>query len=527
MSLAAPPEPEAPATDADCAAFDLVGDWAAPPDAVALEPYFYDPVAFARECIRWPDNHELTEHQAEGLKAIIDFFRVCIRSMHGAGKTTFCAIFILWFALTRDAMCATGEYGITDWKIVTTAGAWRQLERYLWPEVHKWATRLDWEKIGRKPFTKTELQRLTLRLTHGEASSAASDNPALIEGAHADAIAYLFDESKAIAEATFDAAEGAFSGEGSNTLEAFALAVSTPGEPLGRFYDIQIQKKGLDVWKALHWTLEKVMKSGRITQEFVDRHKLMWGEKSALFANRVLGEFHSADEDSVIPLAWVQAAIDRWKDRVVPDSTTDPFGYIEALGAMDLVSVDVARFGSDESVLGLKFGHRIEELRPFFHNDTMETAGLTVGVLNAHPGSYATIDTDGLGAGVTDRVREQGYDVEAFHAGESTDEIDRSGELGFVNVRSAAWWKLRENLDPATDPEIELPPDDKMLGDLCAPKWKVLSNGRIAVESKDDIKKRLGRSTDHGDTVVMAFWERAPRRRARMTWGPETDEEAA
>jgi hypothetical protein len=53
---------------------------------------------------------------------------------------------------------------------------------------------------------------------------------------------------------------------------------------------------------------------------------------------------------------------------------------------------------------------------------------------------------------------------------------------------------------------VALPPDDKLTGDLAAPRYKQASGGRLQVESKDDIKKRLGRSTDHGDAVVMAFW---------------------
>ena len=120
---------------------DVVADWAAPPEAEALKPYFYDPVGFARDCIRWPEGQGLNPHQEEGLNAIIEHRRLSIRSMHGAGKTTFCAAFILWFALTRDAMCRSGAYGLADWKIVITAGAWRQLEKFLMPEVHKWAQR--------------------------------------------------------------------------------------------------------------------------------------------------------------------------------------------------------------------------------------------------------------------------------------------------------------------------------------------------------------------------------------------------
>ena len=54
------------------------------------------------------------------------------------------------------------------------------------------------------------------------------------------------------------------------------------------------------------------------------------------------------------------------------------------------------------------------------------------------------------------------------------------------------------------DLEGQQHPDDDLLGDLCAPKWRLMSGGKILIESKDDIRKRIGRSTDVGDAVVYA-----------------------
>jgi len=137
------------------------------------------------------------------------------------------------------------------------------------------------------------------------------------------------------------------------------------------------------------------------------------------------------------------------------------------------------------------------------------TVGRTRGILDRY-GKSATIDVIGIGAGVVDRLREMGYNIKAFNSSEHTDRLDVSGELGFTNVRSAAWWNLRELLDPSSDSEIALPPDDLLTGDLVSPHWRIMSGGKIQVESKDDIKVRIGRSTDHGDAVVMAFWDDTP-----------------
>jgi hypothetical protein len=119
------------------------------------------------------------------------------------------------------------------------------------------------------------------------------------------------------------------------------------------------------------------------------------------------------------------------------------------------------------------------------------------------------VDVVGIGAGVVDRLREQRMNVQAFNAGNRTDWRDVSRELQFANLRSASWWNLRELLDPAQGHSIALPPDDLLTGDLTAPRWRQSSGGKILLESKEDLRKanRLGRSTDDGDAVVMAFWK--------------------
>jgi hypothetical protein len=169
-------------------------------------------------------------------------------------------------------------------------------------------------------------------------------------------------------------------------------------------------------------------------------------------------------------------------------------------------------------VIALRYGQAIRELRRFSRQDTMQTTGQVAGILTAHGGS-AVVDVIGIGAGVVDKLREDGRAVEAFNSSEATQHRDISGELGFVNKRSAAWWYLRELLDPANGHCTALPPDDLLTGDLTAPHWRITSGGRVQVESKDEIRKRLGRSTDDGDAVVMSFWEeRKPKANVGVMW---------
>ena len=451
-----------------------------------LQHYYDDPVAFAHDCF---DGLSLVPYQEEVLSELTRHKRISVRGPHGLGKSSFSAIAVLWFALTRDAV------GV-DWKAPTTASAWRQLEQYLWPEIHKWARAVRWDRIGREPFTRDELLRLNLKLRYGSAFAVASDVPAMIEGVHADSVLYVFDESKAIPAGTFDAAEGAFSGAGPDTgLEAFAIANSTPGEPSGRFYEIHQRRPGFEDWWTRHVSLDEAIAAGRVSRDWAEQRALQWGETSAIYANRVLGEFHSSDEDSVIPLAWVEAANERhraWMDAGSPDTP-----------GREVIGVDVARSGADQTVLAIRNGDVVRYLERYRLADTMETTGHVAKFASRSP--LAIVDVIGIGAGVVDRLREQHFNVIGFNASERATQSDRSGEVQFLNQRSQGWWHLRELLDPAYGPVIALPEDNELIGDLCAPKYKYNSSGKLQIEAKDDIKKRIGRSPDAGDAVVMAF----------------------
>jgi len=451
--------------------------------------YRDDPVGFAQECILWGPDEGLTEEQQGILRNLVVHGRVVVKGPHGLGKTTINALAILWFAYTRD-----GE----DWKVVTTASAWRQLTVYLWPEVHKWARRVREDVTGRPQLLAgTELLDLNIKLTTGQASAVASNDPAKIEGAHADQILYIFDEAKTVPEETFDAAEGAFS-----TGHAYGLAQSTPGQPQGRFYDLCRRKPGTEDWYPINVTKEQCIASGRMNPDWAEKRRRQWGEKNPVYRNRVLGEFASQGTQVVIPLEWVEAAQLRWAE----------WRQRDLLPPFTCVGVDVGGGGEDPSMLAIRHALVISEIRRFPSPDEMELTGATVGILRKHGGEgYAAVDVIGIGAGVVSRLRELGYEVLAFNASEHTDAMDLSGELHYANKRSAAWWNMREMLNPASGLDVCLPPDTDevdLTAELTAPTWRLVSGGRILIESKDDLRKsgRLGHSTDAADAVIQAFY---------------------
>lgn len=417
-------------------------------------------------------------YQRETLAALEKHRRAALRGPHSLGKTATAAWAILSFVEAFD--------GLFDWKVVTTASAWRQLTKYLWPEVRKWAFRLRLDVHG--------LLIQSIRGKTGEAFPVASNRADLIEGAHAEKLLYVVDEAKAVQEETWDAVEGALA-----SGDVYQLAISTPGPPAGRFYDIHRRARGLEEWWARHVTIDEAVAAGRVSGEWAEKRKAQWGEASAVYRQRVLGDFAADDEDAVIKLANVEAANERWHE------------WAEAgkPGAFTCAGCDVARGGTAKTVIARRFQRALAELERHDYQDTMAVVGIVVGILRAH-GGFASIDVNQLGAGVVDRVREQGFKVLAFNGSAKTDRRDKSGELGFVNTRSAAWWNVRELLEPDQADPIALPEDDDLTGDLTSVnQLPPRSEGKIAIEVKEDVIARLGKSPDAGDACVMAYWRDA------------------
>ena len=391
--------------------------------------YIDDPLGFVDNCVAFPAPRRagkgakpigLASYQREIMASLPEKHRVAVRGPRGLGKSTTASLILLWFALTRDTA------GV-DWKVVTTAGSWSQITSYLWPEIKKWSYCLKWDAIGRGPFSeRSELMKTGLSLRHGLAMAGSPDQPEKLEGAHADSVLYIFDESKIIAPQTFDAAEGAFSGAGEDTgLEAFALAISTPGSPAGRFYEIHRHAPGLEDWHTRHVTLDEAIVAGRMTRAWAAQRKKLWGEASALYQNHVLGEFCSEDEDAIIPLAWIEAAQDRWK-------AWDAEGRPDEDG-QHTIGVDVARSGLDKSVAAVRHGDILTHLVTWSREDTMETVGRVKGMLDADPAATAIVDVIGIGAGVYDRLREMGLKTDPFNAAKKTTRRDATRQFGFMN----------------------------------------------------------------------------------------------
>ena len=441
--------------------------------------WWTDPTGWVDAYIDFKGEAGLASYQADELSLLAETRRVAVRGPRGSGKTMPAALAFWWFACTR-------ELAGVDWKIPTTAGSWPQITIYLWPEIHKWAKRIDWQKVGLEKPSQLQLLRHQLKWNHGEAFGRAVSDPDLIEGAHADNMLVIVDEAKAVSDNVFDAIEGFFSNPGDH----YAFTLSTPGAAVGRFHDICLSMPGFEDWTPIHVTIDEAVAAGRVSAEWVAQRATQWGVDSRMYRCHVLAEF-AGEEDGVIPMAWIEAAVERGREY---DAPVLPH----------LVGVDVSDTGSDATVMayGTVDGiYRVEELHASDVNNVADMVKTRVG-----QNTRVTVDSIGIGAGTLAACLTLGLKAVPFVASAGTKRRDATGTFLFANLRAAAWWNLRELLDPSTGSELVLPDDPMVLGDLSTPKWREVAGGKIAIESKDDIRRRLGRSTDAGDAIVMALW---------------------
>lgn len=209
-----------------------------------------------------------------------------------------------------------------------------------------------------------------------------------------------------------------------------------------------------------------------------------------------------ADSDNqLIPTRWIQAAQARWV------ASYKQGKQMTALG------VDVADGGGDDNVAAPWYDYFLDELKVVNGKDAPESSDVASFVVK-HRRNGCPVGMDmggGYGGAPKLILNDSGIDVTPFKGALGTEKLDRSGQLGFTNLISYAYWLFREALDPDQDggSKVMLPMDQGLLSDLSAPTYETVHyKGKLCVrkESKDSIKKRIGRSPDKGDAVVIGYW---------------------
>jgi len=200
------------------------------------------------------------------------------------------------------------------------------------------------------------------------------------------------------------------------------------------------------------------------------------------------------DSWQVIPTEWVRLAQARWKESDRPDRAPDSIG------------VDVARGGQDKTVITPRWGSYFGRCAAYPGAKTPDGPAVAARIAQHDPppdqNTVVNIDVIGPGGSVYDIEKERRTAVALNSAAGSTAK-DKSRALGFANKRAEWWWKFREMLDPQSGLDVAIPPDPELRADLCSARWEPCIKG-IKIEDKDEIKKRIGRSPDKGESLLYA-----------------------
>lgn len=214
-----------------------------------------------------------------------------------------------------------------------------------------------------------------------------------------------------------------------------------------------------------------------------------------LRSQMLYGDFEAGMEDDrwqVIPTAWIEAAMDRWKPR-------------DAKGQMDSMGVDPAMGGLDKFVIARRHGTWFDDLLRFPGRDVPDgPTGAGLVMINRRDAAPVHVDVVGWGASTYDFLIQNHIQAVRCNGASGSMETSLEGNLRFANMRAQDTWRMREALSPQAKFPISLPDDGDLLQDLAAYRWRPTVGG-ILIKSKEEMRIDLGRSPDDGDAVILAL----------------------
>ena len=417
-----------------------------------------DPVFFVEKVLGNP----LWDKQKEILEAVKDNSEVAVRSCHASGKSYVAGRIVHWWLNSHN-----------DSVVITTAPTFRQVKEVLWREI-KGSIR------GKKIYPEKAVLDTAINISdQWFALGLSTDKPDQFQGFHSPHLMVLIDEASGIQPEIEEAIDGL-------TPEKI-VRIGQPLSTLGRFADSfrmpGVKKLQISAFDTPNVKEHKAVIPGLITEQDIDKFKVRYGEDSNVYRVRVLGEFPSQDSDSLISMDDVYKAMNR--DVKVESQFEKRMG------------VDVARFGDDRTVIIIRQMEKVVHKETYNGQDTMQVAGLILKIAKEHnvKSENIFIDVIGVGAGVYDRLKEQGWRVNAVNVAESPQDKEN-----YANLRAELYAsKLKEWIKTA-----DLPGDDDFY-ELSNIKYKFNSLGKMLIESKEDMKKRGVDSPDVADALMLTF----------------------
>lgn len=443
----------------------------------------HDPLGFVRYAYPWGEG---TLEQYQGpkpwqekiLRSIGSHFsdeqkrktplRIAVASGKGIGKSALISMIINWAMSTCE-----------DCKVLVTANTGTQLSTKTVPESHKWfrmAINSHWWEMKATSITVKEEEHS--KLWRVDYLPWSKDNPEAFAGLHNEGkrILLIFDEASAIEPVIWEVAEGALTDE--NT-EIIWLAFGNPTQNVGRFRECFGRQSAW--WEKYQIDSRQVEGTNK---EEIARWAEYYGEDSDYFRWQVKGEFPRAGSSQFIA-----------SDLVAAGRKYCAEGYATL---PKILSVDVARFGDDQTVIGDRQGRRARILAKYRGLDTVQVAERTIEWMGKEKYDATIVDGDGLGAGVIDQINFRGYGQRLFefHGGSAAND-----SAAYFNRSAECWGAMRDWLVAGA----EIPDDPELGSQLESREYGFSNKGQIQLEKKVDMKSRGLESPDCADMLSMTF----------------------
>ena len=440
--------------------------------------YLESPVAFAREVL----GVRLWEKQEEVLNALTSHRRVAVKAGNGLGKGFCAAVAVLWFMhVHRDSAIA-----------LSTAPTFRQVRHILWRQIHR-LYRPAAETLGGKMLdTRWELD------DDRYAMGLSADSADQFQGFHSPKMFIVVDEAEGVGDEIFEAIESVMT-----SADPLLLLIGNPTTMTGAFRRAFHEERTLydaitiSALDSPNVRAGGIVFPGLTTSRWVEERREIWGEDNPIYRARVLGEFPEQGDDTLLRLSDIEAAVRSPESGHLPGD--DGNGEV-------VLSVDVARFGADRSVILRRRGDHVEDIRVLRQMDTMQVAGWVAAAIRECDPAQVYVDEIGVGAGVVDRLRELGHPVRGVNVAQKARQ-----SRAYSNLRAEGYWTLRERFSSG---RISIPADSQLVGELAALRYGYDSEGHVKMESKDDMRKRGLPSPDKADALMLAF--HAPANRPRL-----------
>jgi hypothetical protein len=437
----------------------------------SLGPYAEDPVGWVREKL----GEHLWSKQRDIANSVVTHRKTAVKSCHDAGKSFIASRIAQWWIDIHPPGTAL---------VVSTAPTYQQVHAILWEEIRNSvnAAAARGAKLPGRVLLSDEWKLDDGRIV-GFGRKPANTNIHGFQGHHRRYVLVIVDEACGVPQQLWTAIEAITTGD-----DCRILAIGNPDDPGAQFAKVCRPGSGWNVigisaYDTPNFTDEPVPESLRpllLSQSWVVDKEKTWGRASPWFTSKVLGEFPEIGEKILIPPAWILAA----QNRIL-----DP-------GPWGILGVDVARFGSDRTVLTLRRGPVVRVLSDHSKLATTQTTGEVVVAVAEHDIDEIRVDGVGVGGGVVDQLVEQGYTVVDMQAGAAPADPKR-----FLNARAEWYWALRQRFEHGTI-DIDAA-DDDTAAQLGAIRFGYTSRGQIKIESKDEMKERGLPSPDRADTLML------------------------